>query len=170
MMTGSDRAAATGTALPARITVQRKVEWSDTDGTGHHHFTAVLRWVEQAETVLHERLGIADTTLGNCPRVNLNLNFTRPIYFREVVDVNLVVAHVGTSSVGYDFELRLHDEVAAEGRVVAVFTDAAGSSTPWPPGVRRALLEAGTVDSEVYAAISDSRNDGRTAQDLIAGQ
>jgi acyl-CoA thioesterase FadM len=136
---------------PASILVQRRVEWSDTDASGHHHFTAVLRWVEEAESLLHERLGIADTTVGRNPRVHLEVDFARILLAGVVVDVQLAVTRVGRSSVTYDFVVLTDGERAASGSIVAVLVSAAGTAEPWPPQARERLAEGGAVAGERFA-------------------
>ncbi|MDN5933365.1 MAG: hypothetical protein L0I24_20260, partial [Pseudonocardia sp.] len=69
---------------PARVTIRRRAEWAQTDAAGHHHWTAMPHWAEQAETVLHERLGIAERTFGREPRVDVPVDFTARLYFRHV--------------------------------------------------------------------------------------
>jgi acyl-CoA thioester hydrolase len=135
---------------PAAITVERKVEWVDTDAAGHHHFTAVLRWAEQAEYALYQRLGIADLVAGGCPRVHVSADFKRRAYALEIVDVDLSVVEVGRTSVRYAFVMRGDGEVVAEGVVVAVLVRD-GEPAPWPDHVRRLLLESGRVPGERYA-------------------
>jgi 2-aminobenzoate-CoA ligase len=143
---------------PAAITVERRVEWSDTDAAGHHHFTTILRWAEQAEFVLQERLGIADLVAGHCPRVHLTVDFKRPVYVREIVEIDLAVREVGGTSASYEFVVRRGDETVAAGVVKAVFVHD-GRPTRWPDEVRRKLLEAGRVEGEQY---------GRSAGDPTA--
>jgi acyl-CoA thioesterase FadM len=139
-----------GVAQPASIAVQRRVEWSDTDASGHHHFTAVLRWVEEAESLLHERLCIADTTLGRNPRVHLEVDFARTLLAGVVVDVQIAVTRVGRSSVAYDFAVLTAGERAASGSVVAVLVSEGGAAEQWPPEVRARLAEGGVVAGERY--------------------
>jgi hypothetical protein len=45
---------------PASITIQRRIEWSDTDASGHWHNVAAFRMLEWAETALLDRLGLVD--------------------------------------------------------------------------------------------------------------
>ena len=135
---------------PARITVQRRVEWSDTDAAGHQHFTSVLRWAEQAEILLHERLGIAGITVGKCPRVHVSVDFSRRLMPQQIVDVDVAVARVGRTSVAYDFVVRLDGDVAARGSVVAALVEPGAGAMAWPEHARRALLEGGAVDGERY--------------------
>lgn len=134
---------------PAAITVERRVEWSDTDAAGQHHFTSVLRWAEQAEFVLQERLGIAELVAGHCPRVHLSVDFKRPVYAREVVEIDLAVREVGATSVSYGFTVRRGAETVAAGVVKAVFVDD-GRPVRWPDEVRLKLLESGRVEGERY--------------------
>jgi acyl-CoA thioester hydrolase len=135
----------------ARITVERRVEWSDTDGTGHQHFTAVLRWAEQAETLLCERLGVAERTVGHMPRVRVEVDYARSVFPGEIVEIDVQVARVGRTSVGFEFVMRAAGGVAASGSVVAVLVEPGGRAIPWPDDVRRAFLEAGDVPGERYA-------------------
>jgi acyl-CoA thioester hydrolase len=136
----------------ARIVVQRRVEWADTDASGHHHFTAVLRWAEEAETVLLERLGLGDLAVGHCPRVHVSADYRRPLEVRELVEIELAVAAVGRSSVSYELVVRRGEEVAATGKMVAVLVrpETGGGAAAWPPPARRALLGAGAVAGERY--------------------
>jgi acyl-CoA thioesterase FadM len=134
---------------PAVITVERRVEWSDTDAAGQSHFTSVLRWAEQAEYVLYERLGIAEAVAGRCPRVHVSVDFRRPAQPRQVVEVELSVLEVGSTSVRYAFAVRAESETIAEGAVTAVFVRD-GKATPWPAHARRLLLESGRVAGERY--------------------
>ena len=44
---------------PARVLLQRRIEWMDTDAAGIYHWTTAFRLAEAAEAVLHTALGIA---------------------------------------------------------------------------------------------------------------
>jgi 2-aminobenzoate-CoA ligase len=139
---------------PAVITVERRVEWRDTDAAGHHHFTAILNWAEEAEYALHERLAIADVLAGRCPRVHVDFDYRRPTHARQVVEIDLAVLDVGRTSVRYAVTVRCEGESVADGVVAAVFVPN-GAPTPWPEEVRRALLESGRVPDERYSSSRD---------------
>lgn len=47
----------------AKIVQHRTLAWAETDAAGHNHFSAALRWLEEAEHLLWARLGLADVTL-----------------------------------------------------------------------------------------------------------
>jgi acyl-CoA thioesterase FadM len=128
---------------PASVVIQRRVEWPDTDASGHYHHSTVIRWVEAAELVLHERIGLLDL-FGVVPRVRYEVDYLARLWFRDVVDIEIRAAAVGRTSVTYGFEVRRGGEVAARGSMVAVSSDPqVGGTTPWPHEVRKVLLESG---------------------------
>src|SRR6266508_4617798 len=78
--------------------------------------------------------------------------FLRPLRFRDMVDIHLIVENVGRTSVTYRFEMRSGDEVAARGRAVAVLlSEAGGEPVQWPEEHRRRLLTAGPQRGERLA-------------------
>ncbi len=127
------------TAAPPVLTVTRRVEWVDTDASGHHHHGAVLRWVEAAETELLTRRGLAEL-FGRIPRVRYEVDYRSRLWFGQEVRVELAVGRVGRTSVRYDFVVRGPDAVAAEGALhIAFAAPDAPRSVPWPDEVRAAL-------------------------------
>jgi acyl-CoA thioesterase FadM len=95
--------ATSGSAGPALITIQQRVEWQDTDASGHHHHGAILRMAEVAEAELLERLGLADELYGSFPRVHVSANFAESLRFRARVDVEIAVAELGSTSATFEF-------------------------------------------------------------------
>ncbi len=129
---------------PARITLRRLVEYSDTDASGHYHNGAVVRWSEAAEAVLHARLGIAMRTFGFTPRVRLEVDFRERLYFLDDIDIDLDVIHVGRTSLRYAFQVRRGETVAVNGQLVTAYLPrSADRAEPWPDDIRRALTEGG---------------------------
>jgi acyl-CoA thioester hydrolase len=129
---------------PARITIRRLVEYSDTDSSGHYHNGAVVRWSEAAEAVLHQRLGIAHRTFGLTPRLRLEVDFRERLYFLDDIDIDLAVIHVGRTSLRYRFEVRRNQTVAVSGELVTAYLPRDADHTePWPDDIRRALTEGG---------------------------
>lgn len=138
---------------PATVRVQRRVEWAQTDAAGHHHWSAVLHWAEEAETVLHERLGIAHRTFGREPRVHITMDFANRLYFRDLVEIEITVREVGTSSARYGFTVTRAGETAAAGEMVAVYVDPdTGRPEPWPDDLRAALTGGGEQVPELVGA------------------
>ena len=131
-------------AQPASITIQRRIEWSDTDASGAWHNSAAFNIMESAEVALLDALGMREDIYGRHPRVHIEADFLAPLWFRDVVDCEVRVAKVGRSSVTYDVEIRRGDEMCARGRLVAVLLDhIGGTSQPWPDDYRRLLEAAG---------------------------
>ncbi|HEX6299336.1 MAG TPA: thioesterase family protein [Acidimicrobiia bacterium] len=125
---------------PAAITIQRRVQWMDTDAAGIWHHSVVLRWTEEAEAELHRGLGIIDLTFGATPRVKTEFEFPSSVRFDDVMDITLTVSHVGTTSMTYEVEVSNESQPVANGRMVVVFIDrATGEKKPWPETVREAL-------------------------------
>jgi acyl-CoA thioesterase FadM len=138
----------------ASITIQRRIEWSDTDASGHWHNTAAFRMVEWAETALLERLGILEDVYGRLPRVHVEADFHRIVEFRDLVEATIAVTGVGTSSVTYAFAIDRAGDRCVTMDVVAVLLDEAGVKRAWPDGYRKLLLEAGPQVPELLVVES----------------
>jgi acyl-CoA thioester hydrolase len=125
---------------PATVTIQRRVQWMDTDAAGIWHHSVVLRWAEEAEAELHRSLGIIDLTFGATPRVKTEFEFPDSVRFDDVMDITLTVSHVGTTSMTYQIEVTTGSRSVANGQMMVVFIDrASGEKKPWPDTVRQAL-------------------------------
>ncbi|HSK89957.1 MAG TPA: thioesterase family protein [Euzebyales bacterium] len=134
--------------MGAAITLERRLEWIDTDAAVRWHHSTVWRYAEAAEAELHRRLGIIDRTFGFTPRRRLEAEFHAPLQFDDVVTVDLRVTAVGRTSATYDVSLRTGGVRAASAVIVIVFTDAQGRAHPWPPEVARALRDGVAVTAE----------------------
>jgi acyl-CoA thioesterase FadM len=134
-----------GTAAPARITVHQRLEWADTDASGHHHHGAILRMAAVAEAELLERLELADELNGRFPRVHVSANMKAPLHFRARVEVELGVADVGRTSLTFELCVRTDAGAAADGRVVGVRLGRGGRPAAWTARQRRLFLESGDV-------------------------
>ena len=126
------------------VTIQRRIEWSDTDASGHYHNTAAFRLLEEAETLLLSRLGLLEEIYGRLPRVRIEADFLRPLRFHQIVDVSIEVAELGRTSIAYSFHIRRGGEVCVSGRARAVLLDRpSGTPVPWEERHRRLLTSAG---------------------------
>ncbi|MEE9297647.1 MAG: thioesterase family protein [Acidimicrobiia bacterium] len=126
--------------MGASVTIERRVQWIDTDAAGVCHNSVVHRWAEDAEAELHRRMGIIDETFGVTPRVRVEFEFAAPLRFDDVVDIALTVADLGETSVTYLIKVRNGQELAVSGKIVAVYIDGeSGVKRPWPDHLRRAL-------------------------------
>jgi acyl-CoA thioesterase FadM len=129
---------------PARVVLERRVEWMDTDAAGIYHWTTAFRFAESAEAALHTALGIADVTFGATPRVHVEADFERALVFNEVVEVELAVRAVGRTSVEYGLAIRGGDGQAVAGTIKACFIDrSTRRAVPWPDEIRERLSSGG---------------------------
>ena len=121
------------------VTIRRRIHWFDTDTSTKEHNSAPLRWMEEAEAELLDRLGIVHEVYGRMPRVRVEIDYRKPVRFWDHVDIHLRVADLGRTSITYSFDVRNGEETAVEGRVVAVYIDDHGKARPWPDEYRRVL-------------------------------
>lgn len=129
------------------IVVPMRIQWVDTDASGHYHFTAAFRLFEAAEARLLDRLGLIEHTTGRFPRVHASADFRRVLHYNDLVDVFLTVERVGRSSVAYRFEVRHDGEVCVEGTAAAVLLSRSeGETVEWGSAERDLLLRAGPLE------------------------
>lgn len=138
-------------STPASVIVQRRIEWSDTDASGHWHNTAGFRLIEVAETTLLERLGILEDVYGRLPRVSITAEFKLPLSLRDLVDCSISVREVGDASLTYSFEMHRTQDLAMSATVVVVLLDTERIKTAWPEDYKRLLLTAGPQRPELLS-------------------
>jgi YbgC/YbaW family acyl-CoA thioester hydrolase len=131
-------------AEPASITIKRRIEWGDTDAAGIYHWSTALRLAESAEAALHTALGFADRTFGVTPRLHISCDFTKPLRFNDLAEVELRVTEVGRTSQTHEVTIRHEGTEVAKARIVTCFVDRQnGRPTPWPDDIRELLTSAG---------------------------
>jgi acyl-CoA thioester hydrolase len=131
----------------ATVTLERQLDWIDTDAAGYWHHSTLWRFVEAAEAQLHRDLGIVDVTFGFTPRRRLEAEFFAPLHFDRPAAITLEVAGVGRTSATYEVRLASNGTLIATARVVVVFIDGDGRACPWPAPVARALADGVAVDA-----------------------
>ena len=126
--------------MAASISIERRVQWMDTDAAGIWHHSVVIRWVEEAEAELHRSLGIIGETFGATPRVHTEFDFVDTLRFDDVVCVTLTVSELGETSVSYQVEVTSGPKTVVTGRLIAVLIDRkSGLKRSWPAHLRLAL-------------------------------
>lgn len=131
---------------PSTATVARRVEWVDTDASGHHHNGLVMRLVEAAEAELMTDAGVLSDYFWSAPRVRQEIDFSGLLYFGQQVSTTIEVEKLGRSSITFNFEVwgeawnGAPRRLAASGKVVAAHVpQGAERSEPWPDAISRAL-------------------------------
>ena len=94
--------------------VERTVEWVDTDASGHQHNSAIMRWVEAAEAELFRILELPDY-FPSAPRVQQVVNYKAKLWFGERVTASVKVEKLGRTSLTLAFEVRGHPLEAPSG-------------------------------------------------------
>lgn len=117
--------------MAASVRIQRRLAWPDTDAAGVWHHSTLWRWVEEAEAELHREVGIIQHTFGHTPRRHLEAEFLLPLYFDDLVDVELRVARVGRTSVTYETTVHKDGALVARASMTGVLV-IDGAVTPWP--------------------------------------
>lgn len=133
---------------PAAVTIHRKVEWVDTDASGHWHNTAVIRLCEMAESALLETLDLDELFYSHgAPRVRVHAEFRGSARFGDLVEIHCSVVEVGRSKIVFAHRLANSGKQLASVEITAVLVDANGSPRSFPDDVRMTLLEAGPQGS-----------------------
>ena len=104
-----------------------EIRWGDMDAMGHVNNTVYFRYMEQARIDWFESLvprGEAWRTM-SIVIVNASCNFKKPINYPGTVEVRVFAGAPGGSSVPTFYELRVGDEIYADGAAVVVFIDMA---------------------------------------------
>ena len=87
----------------AKVEIIRYLEWAETDAAGHQHYTSAFRWVEECEAALYRSVGLPSTLFGQIPRVKVQMEYKRRIFFGEQIKTNLEVTRIGNSSAEFAF-------------------------------------------------------------------
>ena len=119
----------------------RLLEWMETDAAGHQHYTSAFRWVEECESALYRKLDLPTSLFGQIPRVKVQMEYKRRIFFGEEILTRLEVLRVGNSSLEFGFTAHVVGELAAVGNYVIVHSPEIGKGAQrWPDAWRAAFL------------------------------
>lgn len=121
-----------------------EVAFGDTDASGWMHFPNIFRFFEAAEHAFLKSRGILvfDRAQGGWPRVKVSCDYKRPLLTGDIIEVQLGISRIGSSSMTWDFEvLNSAGEIAALGSVTTVRVDQEGTPQSITPQERTALLQ-----------------------------
>jgi len=124
---------------------ERKAAFGDTDAAGIVHFSRMLDYVEEAEHARFFQAGIPPFgSDSRWPRLRLEVDFLAPLRFGDEVQVELRLERIGTSSLTFDFQIRLDRTICARGKWVVCHSriGADGQMRAAPiPAEHRAVFE-----------------------------
>lgn len=131
--------------LVHHASVDRMVEWVDTDASGHQHNSAVMRWVESAEAELVRALDLPEY-FPSTPRVHQAISYRSKLWFGQRITATVDVRKLGRTSMTYAFEVHGHPHARSEGGIAAFGTvtvayvpPGSASAQPWPREILDAL-------------------------------
>lgn len=110
------------------FTIQRRVQFAETDLAGVLHFSNYYRMMEELEHAFWRSLGESVVARGmeegtiSWPRVATSCEYKEPARFEEVLELALAVAKIGNRSVTYEVTFRRDDRTIAIGSMTAVCT------------------------------------------------
>ena len=119
------------------------IRWGDMDAMGHVNNTVYFRYMEQARIGWFDALAPRDEawkTTG-IVIVSTSCQFRRPLSYPGTVEVKVFTGAPGGSSVPTFYELRVADELCADGEAVVVFVDMAKQKPVRIPERIRSLLQ-----------------------------
>lgn len=126
--------------MTSTFSVRRRVEFADTDAAGVVHFTALFRFVEEAEHAFYRSLGSTafawrDAALVGMPRVHASLDFLAPARYGDEVEVHLRVSEKRARSIHYETELTLGEgearKLVARGAMTVVYATRPHGEREW---------------------------------------
>jgi len=121
------------------------VRWGDMDAMGHVNNTVYFRYMEQTRISWFEALlprGEAWGTTG-IVIVNASCNFKKPINYPGTVEVKMYAGPPGGSSLATSYELKIKNEVRADGAATVVFIDMEKQKAMRIPEALRNLISKG---------------------------
>ncbi|HUG87346.1 MAG TPA: hotdog domain-containing protein, partial [Actinomycetota bacterium] len=84
-----------------------------------------------------------DEIYGRLPRVHMSVDLTESLRFNDLVEVELRVEALGSTSLTYGFDIRKDGRPAASGRMIAVLLERSGEKEEWTDRHRSILTTSG---------------------------
>lgn len=118
------------------------IRWGDMDAMGHVNNTVYFRYMEQTRISWFDALVPQEEAWKGTGIViaNAACNFKRPLNYPGTVEVRLLVGRPGGSSVPTFYEMRLADDLYADGAATVVFIDMRSQKPVRIPERIRSLL------------------------------
>ncbi|HJO05621.1 MAG TPA: thioesterase family protein [Acidobacteriota bacterium] len=136
------------------LTIQRKVEFSDTDMAGIVHFSRLIVFMENAEHAFIEALGASvhmdhDGIRLGWPRVAVEAQFKSPARFNDVVDIHLRVLSKKSKAITYGFSIRVGERLVGTGSMTSVccaMEESGPRAIEIPAFIADQIQEAGSIE------------------------
>ena len=110
--------------MPHTFRHETRIRFADTDASGRIHYTSLFRFFEAAETELFRTFGISYTRGSyNFPRVHAECDVRLALLHDDLIEIEVCLSKLGTSSMRFEFRVLKDGAVAATGAVVMVCMD-----------------------------------------------
>lgn len=131
------------------FTIERRVQFAETDMAGVLHFANYYRFMEEVEHAFWRSLGLCVVEKDggaeiSWPRVATSCQYIRPARFEDEIELALRLTKISDKSVSYEIEFRCSGERIALGKTTAACcTMEAGrfQSIPIPDRLREAIQQ-----------------------------
>ena len=135
-------------SIPGEFRYRRRVQFAETDLAGIVHFSALFRYMEEAEHALWRAAGLSiadpESDLG-WPRLSAACEFRSRLYFEDEFDVLVRIAQVKTRTLEYEFTMMKGETLVAVGTITSVCVRKHGremKAIEIPPAIVDALEKA----------------------------
>ncbi len=134
--------------MPDAFRWRSRVRFSDTDASGRIHYSAMFRFMEEAEDEFLRSLGKEYSSVDpalriSFPRVHVEAQFMAALHYDDPVDLEVSVERVGETAFTLYFDASLDGKPVACGRITAVCVSTATErSVALPTALAEALRSA----------------------------
>jgi acyl-CoA thioester hydrolase len=139
----------------------RRVQFAETDMAGVVHFSAIARYMEEAEHALWRAAGLSIVNAGEhlaFPRVSVAIDFAAPLAFEDEFEVHVRVERMTRRTIRYAHTITRGTTTIATGTMTAACVSTQPPpmhAVDIPPDVRQKL-----GDGSVFHRFSTARGQG----------
>lgn len=117
------------------FSIQRRVEFRDTDAAGIAHFSVFFPYMEEAEHAFLRSRGLSvlmhdDQGALSWPRVSVRCDYRSAVKFEDVLTIGVAITRLGSKSITYAFTFQCEGRLVADGQITAVFCRLLAGSPP----------------------------------------
>jgi YbgC/YbaW family acyl-CoA thioester hydrolase len=149
--------------VPVQFTLQRRVQFYETDVAGIVHFSWFFRYMEEAEHALWRENGLSihpETSDIGWPRIGATCEFHRALKFEQEFEITIRVTELTSRTISYACEMSQNGERVATGTLkIACVSKRAGEpmrSVKIPENVADRFKPSGVRASDLGRRTSDT--------------
>ena len=133
--------------MASEFRYQRRVQFAETDLAGIVHFSAMFRYMEEAEHALWRSCDLSIAERGSSlgwPRLNAALEFRNPLRFEDEFEIVVRIVALKRRTIEYEFIIRRADVLIAVGAMTSICvrkTDGTMKAAEIPSQIAKKLRE-----------------------------